>query len=166
MGGIIDAQVGNTFAQQLDPTQGGQSAPNTRWLNMFAVWLFMASGGLLAFLDVLFGSYQLWPITQMGPALEIGQLGFFVDQFQYLMSAGLVLAAPVVVVLLLVDLSLGLINRFAQQLNVYSISMPTKSLAATLVLLMCLGLIAEVVVRRFAAQVDLPGVLSRVFGSS
>ena len=45
------------------------------------------------------------------------------------------LSGPVVVACLLTDISLGLINRFASQLNVYVLAMPVKSGIASLLLI-------------------------------
>ena len=44
------------------------------------------------------------------------------------------LSGPIVVACLLVDISLGLINRFAQQLNAYVLAMPIKSGLASFLL--------------------------------
>lgn len=45
---------------------------------------------------------------------------------------------PAIVAILLVDMALGLVNRSAQQLNVFFLSMPIKSAFALLMLAMSL----------------------------
>jgi type III secretion protein T len=53
----------------------------------------------------------------------------------------LLLSAPVWIVLALADVALGLVNRYAQQLNVYVLSIAVKSwLAALVVGLMALAI--------------------------
>jgi type III secretion protein T len=53
------------------------------------------------------------------------------------------LAAPVLLVLLLVELGAGLIGRTAPQLNVFQASQPLKSLLATLMLVLFMQLLYE-----------------------
>ena len=54
-----------------------------------------------------------------------------------------ILAAPAVFVMLLVDLGLGLANRFAPQLNVFFLAMPIKSVAALFALGLYFALLFE-----------------------
>jgi len=59
-----------------------------------------------------------------------------------------VLSAPALVVMSLVDISLGLVNRYAQQLNVFALAMPIKAWLSSWVLLLALGAMVEVVMRK------------------
>jgi type III secretion protein T len=44
-------------------------------------------------------------------------------------------------------LSLGLVNRYAQQLNVFSLTLPLKAWVATWIVLLSLGTFVEVITR-------------------
>jgi len=56
------------------------------------------------------------------------------------------LSAPVLAVLFVIDIGLGLVNRFAQQLNVFQLSLSIKSFVATgMILLMLTGFIQAVI---------------------
>jgi type III secretion protein T len=56
------------------------------------------------------------------------------------------LSAPILAVLFVIDLGLGLVNRFAQQLNVFQLSLSIKSFVATgMILLMLTGFIQAVI---------------------
>ena len=50
----------------------------------------------------------------------------------------LVLAAPAIVILLVIDMSFGLVNRYAPQLNVFALTLPIKAWLATGIILMML----------------------------
>ena len=63
-------------------------------------------------------------------------------------------AAPVLTVLFLIDMALGLMNRFAQQLNVFTLSLSIKAFAATLVLFMLAGSYVEIVARDIRSRPD------------
>lgn len=163
-GNVIDTQVGMTLAQVFDPIQGHQASLHGNFLSQFASWLFMASGAFLVFLDLLLSSYAMWPVTSYFPQLHQAGMELFVGQFSYLMTALLVLAAPAMVVLLLIDLSFGLVNRFAPQLNVFTITMPIKAWLATWIILLMLGVYVEIVLDRLAGNRGLLDALNRVFG--
>ncbi len=164
-GNVIDNQVGLAIASVLDPIQGHQTSLHGQFLSLFASWLFMASGAFLVFLDLLMSSYALWPVTSYFPTLNPGGMNLFVGQFSYLMTALLVLAAPAMVVLFLVDLSLGLVNRYAPQLNVFTLAMPIKAWLATAIIMLMLGVFVEILLERIGVNRGLLDAMQRAFGS-
>jgi type III secretion protein T len=101
---------------------------------MLAITLFVAAGGLLAMLGVVVDSYRLWPLGSFLP--DVGRVleEFAIRQGDTLFLWIVKLAAPVLLVLVLVELGMGLVNRAAPQLNVFVFSQPLKSLLATLML--------------------------------
>ncbi|ARU59445.1 type III secretory pathway needle complex export protein [Oleiphilus messinensis] len=147
-GGIIDTQMGNNMSQTMDPLQGSNTTLTGLWFSRFASVLFLTSGGFLIFLGVLLKSYRIWPPHSFLPNLTADSGAFFIYEFEYIMVQAMLFAAPVITVLALVDLSMGLINRFAQQLNVLALSSSLKTWLGTWVALLCLGLMVELVVRK------------------
>ena len=147
-GAVMDTKAGSSMAMDMDPIAGQQSTLTSVFLMQLATWLFMVSGAFTVFLDLLMSSYALWPVASMLPPLKAGGMDFFVGQFNYLMTAVLVLSAPALVVMSLVDIALGLVNRYAQQLNVFALAMPIKAWLSTWVLLLALGAMVEVVMRK------------------
>jgi len=163
-GNVIDNQVGLGMASVFDPIQGHQTSLHGTFLSQFAAWLFMASGAFLVFLDLLLSSYVMWPVTSFVPVLQVTGLHMFIGQFGYLMTALLVLAAPAMVVLLLIDLSFGLVNRYAPQLNVFALTMPIKAWLATAMILLMLGVYVEIVLDRLGDNRGLLRALNNAFG--
>ena len=62
----------------------------------------------------------------------------------------------------LLDIAMGLVNRYAQQLNVFALSMPIKAWLATWMLLLSLAAIVEAVVRAIAGNSTLLDALSKM----
>lgn len=150
VGSIIDTKVGATQAMLNDPLTGHQDSLTAVFLSRFASWLFMATGGFLIFVELLLTSYVVWPITSSFPRLSaIGEL-FFIDRFSGLMVLTLLLAAPALIVLAVVDLAIGLINRYAPQLNVLALSMALKGWISVWIVMLCLGIYADVVLHWLA----------------
>jgi type III secretion protein T len=135
-GFLMDNQRGASQANVSDPLSGEESSPLGSFLFQSIVFLFFASGAFLGFLLLIFQTYSFWPPGEWLPHLGGAQLPLFVaGMVSWLMTKMLLLAGVVLVASLLVDLSLGLINRFASQLNVYILAMPIKSGLAMLIVL-------------------------------
>lgn len=161
-GGIIDTQTGMNMANALDPIQGHQATPTSIWLSQFGTWLFMASGGFLIFLDVLLTSYKAFPVNTTYATLRLSSAGIFIDEMSFIMSKALLFAAPAILVLSLIDFGFGLVNRFAQQLNILPLSMPTKLWTATLMMTLTIGVIVEAILFKIADNRLLVDVIRNV----
>ncbi|WP_336970707.1 type III secretion system export apparatus subunit SctT [Sphingobium aromaticiconvertens] len=164
-GEIIDAKIGSTIGQILDPNGGTMTSLNGALLERLAHVLFVASGGLLLFVATVMESFAIWPIAQQWPGLSLKTLALFEGEFGRMMMLALVFAAPVLTMLYVIDMGLGLLNRFAQQLNVFSLSLSIKSWAATALLLVLVPLLAQAVIADLATRADvvraISGALSR-----
>lgn len=158
-GAIIDTKVGATLAQVVDPLSGHQTSLNGAFLGRLASVVFVASGGLSLLLRVLMESYAIWPIAAPMPVLDMRSLVLFEGEFGRLMVLATLFAAPVLTVLFLIDAGLGLMNRFAQQLNVFTLSLSIKSFAATFVLLLLVGSYVTAILRDIASR---PGVIREI----
>lgn len=135
-GQIIDAKVGATMAQVVDPLTGHQTSLNGAFLGRLANLVFIFSGGLSLLLLVLVESFAVWPIAATFPRLAPEGLLMFEVEFGRLMVLATLLAAPVLTVLYVIDAGLGLVNRFAQQLNVFQLSMSIKAWVTTMLLVL------------------------------
>jgi type III secretion protein T len=141
-GQIIDTKVGATTAQISDPMAGHQTTLTGAFLGRFTSWLFVASGGLLVFLDLILTSYSVWPVHKMLPSLSLAGQEFIIDRSQQMLLLALMLSAPALILMTMVDLGM---NKFAQQLNVFQLSQPIKALIAIWMLLAMLNTIVSFV---------------------
>ncbi|MFS0710206.1 type III secretion system export apparatus subunit SctT [Brevundimonas phoenicis] len=141
-GQIIDTKVGATMAQVVDPLSGHQTSLNGEFLGRLANFVFMFSGGLLLLVGTILDSFVIWPIGSLTPVLTMSSLSLFEGEFTRLMTLAVLFASPVLVVLFVTDGALGLVNRYAPQLNVFSLSLSIKAWLATLIILiMMTGLV-------------------------
>ena len=118
--------------------QATETAPTGSFFFQSAVYVFFSTGAFLTFLGMVYASYECWPVTSVLPSgfFERPSLPlFFAEKVGDLALDMVLLSGPVVVACLLTDISLGLINRFASQLNVYVLAMPVKSGLASLLLI-------------------------------
>ncbi len=143
VGYLIDLQTGSQNLQIFDPVNEHEEGPTSGFLLQFVIALTFAGGGLLTILDLLFESYRVWPIMDAGPRLDEAFLTTVPARADSLFSLTLRYAAPIVILLLLIEFGLGLINRFAEHVDVYTMAMPIKSMVAFFVLLVFLSFIYD-----------------------
>ncbi|MEO1525616.1 MAG: type III secretion system export apparatus subunit SctT [Planctomycetota bacterium] len=135
VGFFIDNQRGASMASAMDPASGEQTSPLGNFLNQAVICLFYTSGGFLAFMTLMFESYVIWPVDEYFPSFNDAYPSFFLGVVDDLMATIVLFAAPVVITVFVSEFGLGLMNRFAPQMNVFSLSMPVKSLVAMTVLI-------------------------------
>ena len=131
IGDFIDNQRGASIAQIYNPAQGGDASILGTLMSMLVTTLFLIGGGLVALLDIIFSSYQIIAIGQMLPEdMGVRAYGRFVDIFADLITIGVLLSAPIVFTMMLTEFGLGMVGRFVQQLQVFFLAMPIKSVIA------------------------------------
>jgi type III secretion protein T len=130
-GQLIDTKVGATQAQVTDPMSGQQTSLSGALFGRLASLVFMSLGGFMLMIGTLIESYGIWPVRSTLPGLAEGGARFFESELGRIMGLTLLIAAPALVLLYVIEGVLGLINRFAQQLNVFSLSMALKAVAGT-----------------------------------
>lgn len=161
-GDLIDTKVGTNFTATVDPIQGHQTALTGKLLSQLGTLLFMASGAFTLFINLLMTSYSVWPVGRMLPSLNLRGEELITTEFSNLFTLSVMLAAPALVVMSLVDIILGLTNRFSQQLNVFTLTMPIKSLIGTFMLILLLGTYFQVVMRHLFDNRGLIRVLQHI----
>jgi type III secretory pathway component EscT len=149
----VDTKAGATLAQVVDPLSGHQTSLSGALLGRLATFLFMAGGGFMLFVAALAESYAVWPLAQPGLAFGRGSLRLFEGAFAHFAVLSLLVAAPALIVMYVVDLALGLINRFAPQLNLIAISMSLKGVGATLVWLLLFGVLVDAILQHITRAV-------------
>ena len=129
---IASLQAGFGFASTIDPTSGADSTVLITLAQLTAGLLFFTGGGDRMLVRVLADSIRLCPPESF--TISRGWADAITRFSSTIFSSGLRLAAPVVALLLLADVSLAVLGRMQQQLHLVSLTMPLKLVAAMLVL--------------------------------
>lgn len=136
-GFIIDTIRGASMGSVLNPSLGeAASVLGIIFVQLF-IALFFMYGGLNAVLEVL---YRSWQIIPPGTPFELSErwLKLLFAQWDAMQALCIGFVLPSVIVMVLTDLAIGLMNRSAQQLNVFFLAMPIKSVMALLMIIMSL----------------------------
>lgn len=131
-GHLTGFQLGYTYASVVDPQSGVRNGVLSALYGSMAIVVFFAINAHHDLLRALTRSFEAIPV---GPGGMQGGLGRLVmDLFGMLFLVAAQLAAPVVIVLLIVELALGLLSRAAPTLNLMAQGFPIRLLVGLLAL--------------------------------
>lgn len=134
-GALIDQHAGYTFGNTLNPSLGLSTGPVENLFSaVYTLMLFSHDGARDLFTGVA-GTYGLWPVVSLTPGPWAGMDAIALgDHLQSLSELVIRLVGPAVALLLAADVCVAIAARYAQQLNVFSISLAMKALVACVML--------------------------------
>ena len=153
VGGLLDIQTGTSSGATFDPLSQQPAAVFSQLLRNIAVAIFLGVGGLLVILRVFYESLVVWPTKSAFPLSPDAVWAIARNTSTQMLSLGLSIVLPLLILLLIIELGLGLMNRSLPQLNVFSLSMPIKMVAALLLLGLALGYFSDLIIQ-FVANHD------------
>lgn len=121
-GQLIGVQIGFSMVNTIDPQGQSQISVLANFYYLLAVMIFFAVDGHHVLIAVLTRSCVLVPPLQ--PASVQAGSWLVIRDFGQFFTLGLRIAAPVVVVLLLVSVSMGFIVKTVPQLNILVVGFP------------------------------------------
>jgi len=135
IGSIIDNQRGATLSSSIDPANGVDTSELAKYLNLFSAAIFIYCGGMHFVLDSVRLSYEMCPLFSQC----IFSVSNTLDFLTLLVTQAVILASPIMIVLLLSEVLLGVLSRFAPQMNAFSVSLTIKSMLAMFIVFICLS---------------------------
>ena len=145
LGALIDNQSGANSSSVYNPLAEAELGAWAGLLRMMGATLIVSTGLLAASVELGLWSYRAWPVSALAPPITI-DAAQALALFQRFMEKLLLLAFPVVFVLLLLELAVGRMARPVPQLNVFTVAMPVKAVAAVMVLMIELVFLLDGVV--------------------
>ncbi len=142
-GELISMSMGLSAAQIFNPALNTQQSSVNQLYFFLAAFLFLGIQGHHLFIMGLVESFKLIPLSVMMPRLS--QLGEFTLLGQKILEIGLLLSAPVLVSILLVNFCLGIMGRAVPQINVLITSLPVNALVGLVVLIAVLPFFVDAV---------------------
>ena len=136
-GEAITSTGGMQLGDAIDPTTSSSMPSIARLVGLLVTAVMLAIGGHRIMLRMLLDSFQAMPAAEI--QFSDSMMTLVVDQLSSGMVAGIRLAAPVVVALLLSNLVTGLISRTLPQINVLAIGLSINALAMLVVLALTIG---------------------------
>lgn len=138
-GEIISVSTGLSSAQLFNPAMGGTSTVVEQFQLVLATLFFLSINGHHLFITGLASSFTVLPVTQMGFNYKAFSGFAVLGQQTFLM--GIKIAAPVMIAVLLANLTMGVLGRAVPQINVLATSLPITILVGLGVLFVTLPLV-------------------------
>ena len=122
-GYLVDTQSGLGSAVLFDPNTQSQSPLMATTMTMLGVLIFMETGAHYELLKGLSFSLEAVPLGHFGASLDITAL---LAEFGAIFIYGFVIASPVILGLMLLDIAAAVISRTMPQVNIYFVVLPFK----------------------------------------
>lgn len=158
-GQAIAMTMGLGFATLVDPSRGVTTPVVGQFFLIVGLLLFLSLNGHLLVLQVLADSFRWLPPGPQGLDQDA-----FAQLFRWggkIFEAGIVIALPAVVGLLVVNLALGVVSRAAPSLNLFAVGFPVSMLLGFLMLVLSLPALQTSFERLLSEAL---GVAARVAG--
>ncbi|MBF0441503.1 MAG: type III secretion system export apparatus subunit SctT [Oligoflexales bacterium] len=161
-GELIDNQRGATIANSMNFLTDNITSPLGSLFSQAFITIFFSTGVFLVFLKGLYLSYGAWPVTEFMPNLNMAMADFFIKEFSLVSYLTVMIAGPVVIILFLSEFGLGLVGRFAPQLNVFFLALPVKSAVAIGITILYFTFMMRYFSESFSDMGDIPQKIFRL----
>jgi len=142
-GSLMDIHIGFFMSQIFDPLSGGMSGILSRFMYLLGMAALLAFNGHHLIIAALVRSFELAPLNTAQATGASAQ--FLIKVFAQMLGIGVQIAAPLVAVMLIIDVTMGLIARTAPQINVFMLGFPIKIIAGLITLSVMVPVLARII---------------------
>lgn len=149
----IGLQMGLGFAVSYDPLNTAQTPVLSEFLALMTTLIFLALNGHLMAVATLAQGFQVLPVSldALPPTAWLN----IVLHGKVIFATGMLLALPVTGAMIITNLSLGVLNKAAPQLNLFAIGFPITIAGGFLLLLVTLDHLVPPLQRLFEAGLQM-----------
>ncbi|MHC4660959.1 MAG: flagellar biosynthetic protein FliR [Planctomycetota bacterium] len=155
-GHFVGQEMGLTLANVVDPTTFEQITVVTQFKFIFAVIIFLAIGGHLVLLWLLFWTFQMVPIMTVSYSRLVPEyiaMGMSAQMFVEAVK----LAAPAIIAMLITTVAMAFVAKTAPEVNIFIIGFGVRAGVGLLVLLISVPYLAgllETIFERMAVNLE------------
>lgn len=160
-GQLIDTNMGFSMMSMFDPNSNSNVTLLERLIYWMSLSLFFLVDGHHMLIQALVQSFKI-----IGPGRSIigtNTVMLIVSDFSKLFTIGFQIAIPIVFIVLMTDITLGLIARTVPQLNVMILGLPVKILVGLACFSFALPMMASSIIHIFGL---LPDIYKGIFKSA
>jgi len=142
-GELIGQQMGFGLGESFDPQSGSQGSIIGDTYLLLATVIFLGINGHHAMIQAVSDSFRTLPL--MSATFNRSMLDLLLGLLQSATGLAVRMTAPILVTMLLADLSLGFIGKTVPQLNILTAGITVRSLVGLIVLIVGVGLTSDVI---------------------
>jgi flagellar biosynthetic protein FliR len=156
----VALSMGLGFASMVDPQNGQQVPVVAQFYVITSTLVFLGLDGHLLLINMLLDSFTSLPIGIDG--LSKADIWSIIAWSSRVFADGLLLAMPIIVSLLLVNISFGVAARAAPQLNIFSVGFPVTLMLGIVLIWLTLPVLLEQFTGILTSAYELIGQLLRL----
>ncbi|NJM31695.1 MAG: flagellar biosynthetic protein FliR [Limnobacter sp.] len=149
LGGLVDVYRGATFSAQATGGEAGEHLPLEDLFGYIYTAIILAGPGLHAITIHLLSSYLLFPPGQIDILAFNSWNMHLIRMVSDYLVFGVLMSAPILIAVMLIEAVVSITAVFAQQLQVYSIQFGLKSFFGILALLIYMEFAADEMINLF-----------------
>ena len=135
-GQVMAYSMGLGFANMMDPTNGVQVPVVSQFWLILAMLAFVMMNGHLVLISAVVDTFTVLPVATDG--LTRAGVWELLAWASRMFAAGVLMALPVIISLLLINVGMGVVSRAAPQLNIFAIGFPITLMMGFLLIWMTL----------------------------
>jgi flagellar biosynthetic protein FliR len=135
-GQVMAYSMGLGFANMMDPTNGVQVPVVAQFWLILAMLAFVMMNGHLVLISAIVDTFTVLPVATDG--LTRAGIWELLSWASRMFAAGVLMAMPVIISLLLINIGMGVVSRAAPQLNIFAIGFPITLMMGFLLIWMTL----------------------------
>jgi flagellar biosynthetic protein FliR len=151
-GHLIGVEMGLAMPAGMDPSRERQANAPSQWLSTMAMLLFFCTGFYQEVLIAFIRSFHLHPPGNT--LFGVFSIGWLAAAGSLLFEIGLAMAAPIIAVNFLVNLSFAILGKVVPRMNVFVTSFPVRIMAGFSILAGATGLFSEFIFDLFRQSID------------
>lgn len=142
-GSLIDMHIGFFMSSIFDPMSGAMAGITSRFLYLLGLAVLLGFNGHHVIIAALVRSYQVVPVNSA--KVSAAAALFLIKVFGQMIVIGVQIAAPLIAVMLIIDVTLGLLARTAPQINVFMLGFPIKIIFGLLTLSVMVPVLVRII---------------------
>ena len=152
-GSLIDVHIGLSMLNTIDPNSETSTTITGNLLHYVALVIFFIIDGHHMLIKSLIESFALLPIGK--GLFNVDTMMTMIEIIANYFVIGLKIALPIVLIIILADVSMGLISRAVPQINVMILGMPVKMLLGIIAISVSLPIIIKLFVNNISYLPDI-----------
>lgn len=142
-GSFIDAQLGFSMANVLDPMYGQRVAITGNFIYIIGILVMLSIDGHHYIIRAIVNSFQVFPVEKL-INLNSNLLSFTLQMIRFIFETSVQIAMPVIIAIFLTNLVLGVMAKTMPQMNVFVIGMPLKIIIGLAVLVLSIPMLEPI----------------------
>lgn len=147
-GQLMDTQMGFSMISMFDPNTNSNATLVENLLHWFSIMIFFLIDGHHMLIRALISSFDV--VKLGGFALNQESIMVVIKAFIEFFNIGLKIAIPIILIIIITDLTMGLIARTVPQLNLMVLGMPVKILIGLSTFSFLLPILLKMITMNFA----------------